>query len=665
MTYSSSSEDPTVNQTKPIRTITWTVTDANSDGVGAAVSRPVLTPSTATTKATIVSYVGTPTDPQGNEGVGKAVDGNTGSKYLNFDKFNTGLMVTLDSAHIIQALKLTTANDVPARDPGSFSIYGSNTSQSSGYTLIANQNITLPDTRGTTTRFEFSNSTTYLYYKVIFPTLKNAGGANSMQIAEVELQYDASGSTGGITSTITLTAVNDEPVRSGSLSPISVAEDYANSTAVSLGLTGITYGVGGGSDEASQTLTYTITNIPSQLTLWKNDGTTSVTTATTGLTLDDMQGLKYKTVANANGTGTLTWTVTDSGSNVSPNDNVLSQSLAVRVTAENDAPTLTSFSSTITTNEDTPVAVTLENLLAQGNEADVDGSVTAFVVKALSSGTLLINGANWDATTNNTINASKPARWTPASNANGTLSAFTLVAKDDSGAESSTEMQVQVAVTAVNDVPSFTMGANQTINEDAGAQTVSLWATNLSIGPSNEASQALNFIVSNSNNSLFSVQPTVNASGTLAYTPASNAYGLATVTVQAHDNGGTANSGSDTSAAQTFTITANPINDKPVLNAGTGYLRLNGSTDLRANIDEPETGISREIVFRTTVGGGLFEVNNNNAWDRSLLISKTSGQLYSRVYSEESIHGGRDLRDGLFHTILFTLGSSCGKLGAN
>jgi hypothetical protein len=236
------------------------------------------------------------------------------------------------------------------------------------------------------------------------------------------------------------------------------------------------------------------------------------------------------------------------------------------------------------------------------------------------------------------------------------LNAFTLVGKDDSGAESSTAMQVQVAVTVVNDMPSFTMGANQTINEDAGAQTVSQWATNLSIGPSNEASQVLNFIVSNNNNSLFSVQPTLNASGTLAYTPASNAYGSATVTVQAHDNGGTANSGSDTSAAQTFTITANPINDKPVLNAGTGYLSLNGSTDLRANIDEPGTNVSREIVFRTTVGGTLFSVEGGGN-DRHLIV-ESDGNIYSRVWNNETIRStGLNLTDGNFHTLLFTLGS--------
>jgi hypothetical protein len=100
--------------------------------------------------------------------------------------------------------------------------------------------------------------------------------------------------------------------------------------------------------------------------------------------------------------------------------------------------------------------------------------------------------------------------------------------------------------------------------EDAVAQSVTGWATGLSVGPANEAGQLLNFIVSNTNPTLFSSQPAVAASGTLTYMPAADANGTATVTVQAHDNGGTTNGGVDTSAAQTFTITVTAVNDAPV-----------------------------------------------------------------------------------------------------
>ena len=125
-----------------------------------------------------------------------------------------------------------------------------------------------------------------------------------------------------------------------------------------------------------------------------------------------------------------------------------------------------------------------------------------------------------------------------------------------------------ISVTAVNDVPSFTKGADQTVLEDAGAQTVAGWATGISAGPANESAQVADFIVTNNNNALFSVQPAVAANGTLTYTPAPNANGSATVTVQVHDNGGTANGGVDTSAAQTFTITVTAVNDVPSFTKG-------------------------------------------------------------------------------------------------
>src|SRR5439155_1744126 len=83
-----------------------------------------------------------------------------------------------------------------------------------------------------------------------------------------------------------------------------------------------------------------------------------------------------------------------------------------------------------------------------------------------------------------------------------------------------------------------------------------------------EAGQALNFLVTNDNNNLFSVQPAVAADGTLTYTLKPNANGSATVTVRLHDDGGVANGGVDTSPAQTFTINVTAVNDAPSFTKG-------------------------------------------------------------------------------------------------
>ena len=50
-----------------------------------------------------------------------------------------------------------------------------------------------------------------------------------------------------------------------------------------------------------------------------------------------------------------------------------------------------------------------------------------------------------------------------------------------------------INVLSVNDAPSFTRGANQIVNEDAGAQTVNNWATSISPGPADESGQTLTF----------------------------------------------------------------------------------------------------------------------------------------------------------------------------
>src|SRR5207244_625163 len=174
------------------------------------------------------------------------------------------------------------------------------------------------------------------------------------------------GSGGALSDTdnvsITVSAVNDVPVRTaGSYSALSVNEDSANSTAVTLGLGSLTYGTGGGSDESSQTLTYKVTAIPAVITVYLADGTTQVTSGGT-VTLAQLQGLKYKTVADANGSGSLTWTIQDSGGTANSGVDTLTESQSIAVSAVNDVPVRTAGSySALSVNEDSAnsTAVTL------------------------------------------------------------------------------------------------------------------------------------------------------------------------------------------------------------------------------------------------------------------------------------------------------------------
>lgn len=106
-----------------------------------------------------------------------------------------------------------------------------------------------------------------------------------------------------------------------------------------------------------------------------------------------------------------------------------------------------------------------------------------------------------------------------------------------------------IIVSPVNDPPTFQIAGNQSAADENPAtkgpalpQVVTGWASNISLGPANETSQAASFVITNSNPSLFASQPTVDPDGTLRYTPKPNAHGIANLTVQLVDGGDGTNS---------------------------------------------------------------------------------------------------------------------------
>lgn len=156
------------------------------------------TPSTDITQPTD-TIIGSPNDYDwpGGEAPQYAIDNNVNTKYLHFKGADqaTGLCITpANSSTVVVGLTFTTANDQEVRDPVQYELYGSNTSIYGPYTLIAsgdivdfNQANPWPRWTRNTTPILFSNSIVYKHYKVMFPAVRNASAANSMQIAEVEL----------------------------------------------------------------------------------------------------------------------------------------------------------------------------------------------------------------------------------------------------------------------------------------------------------------------------------------------------------------------------------------------------------------------------------------------------------------------------------------------
>lgn len=140
--------------------------------------------------------------PPAGEVVSHAID-DVGQKYLNFLDINSGFIVTptLNSLPVV-GLRFYTANDAEPRDPASYQLTGRN-SDADPWSVISSGNLALPSGRnaggnavvippaGNLAAFHqevtFNNSIPYKQYQVVFPTLKDAAAANSMQIAEVEL----------------------------------------------------------------------------------------------------------------------------------------------------------------------------------------------------------------------------------------------------------------------------------------------------------------------------------------------------------------------------------------------------------------------------------------------------------------------------------------------
>ena len=145
---------------------------------------------------------GNSASPNG-EAVVNAIN-DTLAKYLNFGEQNSGFIVTPSTgSSILTGFQVTTANDAVERDPTTWQLFGTNqtiqsTNHSTGsaesWTIIASGTLSLPTGRDTLGGVvSFSNTTAYTSYRMVFTGVKNAGAANSMQIAEIDFFGTTSG----------------------------------------------------------------------------------------------------------------------------------------------------------------------------------------------------------------------------------------------------------------------------------------------------------------------------------------------------------------------------------------------------------------------------------------------------------------------------------------
>ena len=139
--------------------------------------------------------------------------GGDGAKYPNFFKLNTGVIITpAIGTSVVNRMTFWTANDSDPRDPASYQLYGTNkkivkggprtTYSTADFSLISEGALELPVERanvatpigdapfstGPLQTVDFANTKTYVTYMLIFPTVKDASSANSMQASEVAFE---------------------------------------------------------------------------------------------------------------------------------------------------------------------------------------------------------------------------------------------------------------------------------------------------------------------------------------------------------------------------------------------------------------------------------------------------------------------------------------------
>ncbi|MBF0326422.1 MAG: tandem-95 repeat protein [Alphaproteobacteria bacterium] len=425
---------------------------------------------------------------------------------------------------------------------------------------------------------------------------------------------------------INLTAVNDVP--SFTKGADQTPNEDGGAQTVSGWMTSIGKGAG---DETGDTLTIVVSN--------NNNALFAVQPS-----IDASGNLTFTPAANRNGTATVSVYLSDNGGTLNGgSDTSATQTFTITVNAVNDAPSFTAGADRTTAEDGGAVTVNGWATEIGLGPSDESGQTPAFVVSNSNNALFAAQPA---------IGSSGQLTYTPAANASGTATVTVYLTDNggtaNGGANQSASKTFTITVNEINDAPSFTAGANQTVNEDSGAASVSGWASSLNKGSNAESGQTLTFQVSNNNTSLFSTQPAIDSAGNLSYTPAANAFGVATVTVYVRDNGGTANGGADTSVIKTFVITVNSVNDAPEFSGTTAALQ-----SILANAQSDGETVSALVSDKfvdsrdakdmldgiaiagnttpTTQGNWQYSVDAGETWQNVGTVSTSSALLISKT----------------------------------
>ncbi|HAA23443.1 MAG TPA: hypothetical protein DCP28_33470, partial [Cytophagales bacterium] len=354
-------------------------------------------------------------------------------------------------------------------------------------------------------------------------------------------------------------------------------------------------------------------------------------------------------VANENGVGYATFTfrvVDDGGTANSGVDSSGVQTITIDVNDVNDAPA--TADATVDVDEDGTYTFTNGDFAFSDVNDGPDAFQEISIASLPASGTLSYNGGAITSIGRNSYTDRTLFTYDPVANENGVgYATFTFRVVDDggtanSGVDSSGVQTITIDVNSVNDAPATT-DATVDVDED-GTYTFSTGDFAFSdVNDAPDNFQEISIASLPTSGTLSYNGTPISAIGRNSYTDRTlftfdpvaneNGVGYATFTFRVVDDGGTANSGVDSSGVQTITIDVNSVNDAP------------STADATVAVDE-------DAIYTFEVSDFAFsDVNDapNNFQEISIVTLPADGTLSYNGSAITSIG-----RDGYSDRTLFT-----------
>lgn len=388
--------------------------------------------------------------------------------------------------------------------------------------------------------------------KLTYTAKPNTSGVANLEVVLKDNGGTANGGDDTFTTQrfkITVLPVNDEPSFTLGSNPVHLED------AGTISLNNWATNIEKGANEASQDLTFIVTNDNNSLFLVQP-------------AISPQGKLTYVLKQDENGVANVNVVLKDNGGIANGGDDTFdTKQFVITVKPVNDQPSFVKGDSQVHNEDSGDISVPAWATVISKGPANESTQGLNFIVTNNNPGIFDVEPA---------INSNGDLTYKLKSNANGVAN-VNVVLKDnggttDGGVDSTTLVSFTISVNSVNDEPTFVAGADQNHKEDDGAINIPAWATAISPGSPYETSQVLTFTLTNDNNSLFKVQPAIDAAGNLTYELDDNTNGVANVTVVLKDNGGTAYGGDNTSPAAIFKITILPVNDIPTFVAGSSQI---------------------------------------------------------------------------------------------